>query len=390
MYRNVKVIRRYSEPFKLKILDEITTGKLKKTKKMKNIVKNLNRIKVVQLIVLLLFISTSCNNLDKSKEIENEENETVFNLAKEKEESNLLIEQELITDWSKYPIFPYLLDSKNDKTQWKPKYRYLDSIEVYKITYLSDGLKIRGYMVKPKKTGKYPCIIYNRGGNRDFGFLTGADGAITMGQIAKEGYVLIASQYRGNRGSEGKEEFGGKDVNDITILPEVLKEIEVADTRKIGMYGWSRGGMMTYIALTKTDKVKAAVVGGAVSDGFSAIEDRPEMEKNVLSELIPNYAENKFVELEKRSAIKWANKFPKDVPILMLHGSSDSRVKPEQSLNLALEFEKYRIPYRLIIFEGGDHEISEHGKEVNEQILNWFDKYLTNNEPLPNTEYHGR
>ena len=356
---------------------------------MKNIVKNLNRIKVVQLIILLLFISASCNNLDKSKEIENEENETVFNLAKEKEESNLLIEQELITDWSKYPIFPYLLDSKNDKTQWKPKYRYLDSIEVYKITYLSDGLKIRGYMVKPKKTGKYPCIIYNRGGNRDFGFLTGAD-AITMGQIAKEGYVLIASQYRGNRGSEGKEEFGGKDVNDITILPEVLKEIEVADTSKIGMYGWSRGGMMTYIALTKMKEIKAVVVGGAPSNTISLIEDRPEMEKNVLSELIPNYAENKFVELEKRSAIKWANKFPKDVPILMLHGSSDSRVKPEQSLNLALEFEKYRIPYRLIIFEGGDHGISEHGKEVNEQVLNWFDKYLKNNEPLPNTEYHGR
>lgn len=53
---------------------------------MKNAIKNLNRIKVLQLIILLLFISASCNNLDKSEKNKNQENETVFNLAKEKEE----------------------------------------------------------------------------------------------------------------------------------------------------------------------------------------------------------------------------------------------------------------------------------------------------------------
>jgi dipeptidyl aminopeptidase/acylaminoacyl peptidase len=202
--------------------------------------------------------------------------------------------------------------------------------------------------------------------------------------------VVIASQYRGNGGSEGQEEFGGKDVNDITILPEVLKEIEDADTNSIGMYGWSRGGMMTYIALTKTDKIKAAIVGGAVSDNYFSVADRPEMETGVLAELIPNYYSNKDLELEKRSAIKWADKFPKNVPILILHGNADWRVKPEQSLTLALEFEKYRIPYRLIMFEGSDHGISEHKNEVNEQVINWFDRYLKNDEPLPNMEYHGK
>ncbi|MBD0823021.1 alpha/beta hydrolase family protein [Aestuariibaculum marinum] len=308
----------------------------------------------------------------------------------EAQDTKRLLRQELISDLSETPIYARLTENVNGQIEWKGNYKYLDSIEIYRITYLSDGLKINGLMVKPKKNGKYPCVIYNRGGNREFGSLKMAHGAITLGQIAKEGYVVIASQYRGNGGSEGQEEFGGKDVNDITILPEVLKEIEVADTNRIGMYGWSRGGMMTYIALTKMDKIKAAVVGGAVSNSFSTVEDRPEMETNVLSELIPNYTDNKDAELEKRSAIKWADKFPKDVPILMLHGTSDWRVKPEQSLNLALEFEKYRIPYRLIMFEGGDHGISEHKDEVNEQVLKWFDKYLKNDEPLPDMAYHGR
>jgi len=306
------------------------------------------------------------------------------------QEKKLLVNQRLISDLSETPVYPRLTEEINGERVWKEKFKYLDSIDIYGITYLSDGLKINGLMVKPKKKGKYPSIIYNRGGNRDFGALLIAHGAITLSQIAKEGYVVIASQYRGNAGSEGTEEFGGKDVNDITILTEVLKEIEDANSENIGMYGWSRGGMMTYIALTKTDKIKTVVVGGAVSDCFSTIEDRPEMGTNVMAELIPNYNTNKEIELEKRSAIKWADKFPKDVPILLLHGSSDWRVKPEQSLNLALEFEKYKVPYRLIMFEGGDHGISEHKTEVNEEVINWFNRYLKNNEPLPNTEYHGR
>lgn len=305
------------------------------------------------------------------------------------QETKLLLRQELISDLSNTPIYSRLTENVNGRIEWKDNFKYLDSIEIYGITYLSDGLKIKGLLVKPKKKGKYPCIIYNRGGNRDFGSLKIAHGAITLGQIAKEGYVVIASQYRGNAGGEGKEEFGGNDVNDVTILPKVLKEIESADTTKIGMYGWSRGGMMTYIALTKMKEIKAAVVGGALSDCFSNIIDRPKIETTVMAELIPDYSENKELELEKRSAIKWVDKFPKDVPILLLHGNSDRRVKPEQSLNLALKFEKNRIPYRLMIFEGGDHGISEHKKEVNEQVMMWFNRYLKNNEPLPNMEYHG-
>ncbi|MCK0126928.1 prolyl oligopeptidase family serine peptidase [Gelidibacter sp. F2691] len=306
------------------------------------------------------------------------------------QETKLLLRQELISDLSEFPIYPRLTEEVNGQIEWKENFKYLDSIEIYGITYLSDGLKVNGLLVKPKKKGKYPAIIFNRGGNRNFGALVIAHGAITLGEIAKEGYVVIASQYSGNGGSEGIEEFGGKDVNDITILPEVLKEVESADTNRIGMYGWSRGGMMTYIALTKTDKIKAAVVGGGVSDLARSIEDRPEMETKVLSELIPNYEGNKEAELEKRSAIKWVDNFPKDVPILMLHGTADWRVKPEQSLKLALEFQKHRIPYRLIMFEGGDHGISEHKEEVKEEVINWFDRYLKNNEQLPNMEYHGR
>lgn len=300
----------------------------------------------------------------------------------------LLINNRSISDLFNMRMYQRLTKEVDGEIVWKEKYKYIDSVDISKITYLSDGLKINGFVVKPKKHGKYPCVIYNRGGNRDFGALNPSFVAFYLGRIAKEGYVVIASQYRGNEGSEGQEEFGGDDVNDVTILTEVLKEMKMADTSKIGMYGWSRGGMMTYMALTKTNKVKVAVVGGARSD-LTTI-DRKGMESGVYMELIPDYENNKESELKKRSAIHWVEQFPKNVPILLLHGNSDWRVKSSNSLRLALEFEKHRIPYRLKIFEGADHGITEFKKEVNDEVIAWFDKYLKNGEPLPNMEYHGK
>ncbi|QNR25357.1 alpha/beta hydrolase family protein [Croceimicrobium hydrocarbonivorans] len=303
---------------------------------------------------------------------------------------NILLESRLIEDLSKTPIYSRLSETIDGQTQWKKEYQYLDSIEIYSISYLSDGLKINGLMVKPKAEGKYPCIIYNRGGNRNTGSLKIAHGATLLGQMASKGYVVIASQYRGSGGSEGQEEFGGADVNDVLILPRVLQEIPAADTSAIGLFGWSRGGMMTYRALSEGMKVKAAVVGGALADMPANIEDRPEMEKGVLAELVPNYEANKEAELQKRSAVSWPEKFPKDVPILLLHGNADWRVKADQSLKLALLLDQERVPYRLMIFEGGDHGISEFREEVSDEVIAWFDRFLKDGEALPNMKYHGR
>lgn len=301
---------------------------------------------------------------------------------------NLLLSKKTITDFSPYPFYHQIINSED--SSYIKKYSYLDSILVSNINYKSDTLNVKGFLIEPKKEGKHPVIIFNRGGNRDFSALTIGRVALNLGRLASKGYVVLASQYRGNAGGEGAEEFGGADVNDILALIKLVDEIASADNKRIGMYGWSRGGMMTYLALTKSDRIKAAVVGGAVSDLEKIIKDRPEMETEVIAQIVPNYYVNKKSVLESRSAVKWANSFPKNVPLLMLHGNADWRVKPEHSLNLALEFEKYRIPYRLIMFEGADHGINEYKQEVRDHVLQWFEKYLKHNSPLPVMEYHGR
>jgi len=102
---------------------------------------------------------------------------------------------------------------------------------------------------------------------------------------------------------------------------------------------------------------------------------------------MPDYENNKEEELKKRSAVYFADQFPKDVPILMLHGNADWRVKSTESLRLALEFEKHRIPYRLKIFEGAGHGIREFREEKDQEVVDWFTRFLKNDEAIPSMAF---
>lgn len=264
-----------------------------------------------------------------------------------------------------------------------------EKVAVEDITYVSDGLKIKGFLITPKAgEGKLPCIIWARGGNRDFGAVTPMVATRMLASIAARGYVVVASQYRGGGGSEGADEFGGAEVNDILSLFPLLEKEPRADATRVGLYGWSRGGMMTYLVLAKTDRIRAAVIGGGLSDAFDAVEKRPEM-LNVFSALAPNWNENKDAALVSRSAIRWAEKLNKTTPILLMHGTSDWRVDPGQSMRMASKLIELKHPVRLILFEGGDHGLSEWRAERTAAAMEFFDRYVRDGKKWPSTEPHG-
>ena len=53
-----------------------------------------------------------------------------------------------------------------------PDATYLSDVEIEEITYWSDGLRVKGYLARPKARGSYPGVIVARGGNREFGAIT--------------------------------------------------------------------------------------------------------------------------------------------------------------------------------------------------------------------------
>jgi dipeptidyl aminopeptidase/acylaminoacyl peptidase len=265
----------------------------------------------------------------------------------------------------------------------------LNRIDLKAITYLSDGLKVKGYLAMPKSGANFPCVIYNRGGSiQPVAKLTDVQAAYKLGRLASYGYLAIASQYRGAAGEEGKDEMGGADVSDVLNLLPLLESVPQADATRIGMYGRSRGGMMTYLALTKSDRITAAIVDAGMADLLDSSRRRPEMEE-MFSMLIPNYASNKEAALTARSAVRWPEKLNKKTPILLLHGSADWRVHPTQALTMATKLYECKHPARFVFFEGGDHGLHEHRDEVNRLVKDWLDRYVRDKRPWPSLEPHG-
>ncbi|MBS4034781.1 MAG: S9 family peptidase [Ignavibacterium sp.] len=251
-----------------------------------------------------------------------------------------------------------------------------------KITYESDGLKVKGYISYPNDDSKkYPSIIWCRGGIGNAGVIDKFTARGIYGQLASWGYCVFASQYRGNDGGEGKDEFGGGDLNDILNLIPLAEEIPQANKNIWGIEGWSRGGMMTYLTLTRSDIFKAAVVLGGIANLRCNSEESRFMRK-LYEQTMGKYGEKDFnAKCESRSIVNFPEKLSKTTPLLIIHGNEDDRVLPHDSIDLSYKLLDLKIPFRLVMLEGGDHFMKKHRKEVDYMRKNWFEKKLKKPHP---------
>lgn len=271
-------------------------------------------------------------------------------------------------------IIPNINQEKMIRSGWGDA--VLENTIVEKITYLSDGLKVKAYIAYPKdQTKKYPCVIWCRGGYKNTGAIDEFNAAGIFGQIASWGYAVFAPQYRGCTGSEGIDEFGGSDLNDILNIIPLADEIECADKNIWGIEGWSRGGMMTYLILTRTNVFKTAIVSGGITK--INCNDPGNLFMKHLYESHPGASDEIIRQkCSERSIINFPEKLSQSTPILLLHGTADERVPVENSIELSDKLKKLNYPYELLLFENGDHFLRSYRKEVSEKREEWFKKFL--------------
>lgn len=264
----------------------------------------------------------------------------------------------------------------------------LERVAISQVIYDSGGIPVIGFLFAPNAPGPHPAVIYNRGGYGDFGMLAPNLEFLQLADLAAEGFVVAASQYRGTAGAPGHDEFGGEDVEDVLSLIDVLDQLDSVDAERIGMMGHSRGGLMTYLALTRTDRIRAAVVLAGPTDLRAGLEVRPEMMR-VYAQAIGQQGPELDAALDARSAINLVDRFPQSAPLLILHGTADWRVSPTDSLRLSERLLAGRVPFRLVMLEGGDHSLSEFDMDVQIMVRDWFNRYLAPDATLPDVAPHG-
>lgn len=237
----------------------------------------------------------------------------------------------------------------------------------YRFFYQGDDLKIEAFISAPidllgKK--KSPCLIYNHGGNREYGALENVETTFYAYQFHT---ICVATNYRGCGSSQGTDAFGGDDVRDVIHLIDLCQKLDYVDTNQINMLGVSRGGMMTYETLREDKRIHKAVVVAGVADCSMSYEERSDMQP-LLKELIGGTPKQLPEEYEKRSAVAWADQI--NTPLLIFHTTGDDKVSVKQADKLVEQLKKYQKDYEYVTFDSNVH--GDLRKTDVEKIRKWL------------------
>jgi dipeptidyl aminopeptidase/acylaminoacyl peptidase len=262
-----------------------------------------------------------------------------------------------------------------------------EEIEAADFEYIVSGKKYNGFYARLKNLSqeeRHPVAILNRGGLGAFGTIDAKhifSGFATS--IIKAGYIVIGSQRMGFADDGAPDMLGGEDFQSVLKLKDFIDKDDMADSMRIGLYCASHGAIATFRLLSEVDWIQAAVVISGSLDLVTP-SDRQDIEREYERIFGPSKDER-----EKRSAMCWPEKLVKNVPILLMYGTSDWRVDPRPSLHFSEKLINLKVPHRLVMFEGNDHFLMESWQESRAMAVAWLDRFVRNGESAPNMEPHG-
>lgn len=197
--------------------------------------------------------------------------------------------------------------------------------------------------------------------------------------FAANGYSTIMVNPRGSsgRGEDFKKalfaEWGVKDFADVMAGVDEAVELGLADEDRLGVGGWSYGGILTNYVITKTDRFKSAV-SGASEVNYTA-----------------NYGHDIYQrEWEIELGLPWETQEAWDAispfwdaakivtPTLFLVGEKDWNVPALNSEQFYLALKRLGIDTKLVVYPGEDHSIDRPSfvDDRYERFIAWYDRYL--------------
>ena len=252
--------------------------------------------------------------------------------------------------------------------------------EVENIHFLSrDGTQIEGFLFTPpdyEPGRRYPTLLRIHGGpvsQYDFAFNFEAQ------LFAAQGYAVVLTNPRGSSGYGQDfslaiwQDWGNKDYEDVMAGVDHVIERGIADPDRLGVGGWSYGGILTNYVITKTDRFKAAITGAS----------------EVL--YVANYGHDHYQrQWEAELGLPWENRelwerispfnYVENIvtPTLIMGGEKDWNVPILNSEQLYQALRRLGRETQLIVYPGEHHGIRRPSfqKDRYERYLAWYDRYV--------------
>lgn len=243
-----------------------------------------------------------------------------------------------------------------------------------------DGQEVGALLVKPHgfdPAKRYPLLLRIHGGPN------GQDQhlyALERELFAAQGYLVLAVNYRGSsgRGQAWKKaifaDWGNKEVQDLLAGVDHVLSLGFADPARLGIGGWSYGGILTNYAIATTTRFKAATSGAGSSLQTSM------------------YGTDQYIyQYENELGAPWKNPrlwekvsypfYKADritTPTQFLGGEKDFNVPIAGSEQMYQALRSLGVPTQLVVYPGEFHGISRPSfvKDRYERYLGWYAQHL--------------
>ncbi len=244
----------------------------------------------------------------------------------------------------------------------------------------SNGAEIEGWIYTPPDwdgRSRLPTLLRIHGGpNGMYGVGFNFDAQL----FAANGYAVVMSNPRGSSGygnAHGMalwQKWGEPDVDDVMAAVSEAVELGIADEDRLGVGGWSYGGILTnYLITRRPDVFKGAVTGAS------------------MALLVANFGHDHYqLGNEREWGLPWENREmwerlspfndvdKVETPTLVMGGEKDWNVPIQNSEQLYQALRRRGVPTELVVYPGQPHGIGvpSYQRDRWERYLAWYDKWV--------------
>lgn len=272
-----------------------------------------------------------------------------------------------------------------NQNAWLADYA-LGSTEVITWKSSKDGMEIDGIVTKPVDFAaghKYPTLLNPHGGPTAASLLGFNPGEQIM---ASNGYVVLEPNFRGSTGrgeafaTANQNDWGGGDYRDDMSGVDAVIARGWADPARLGAFGWSYGGFMTFWIDTQTDRFKAISPGAGLPDLYS-MYSQTDIHRYLRVFFNMKSPWDNFQEYWDHSPMKYVANVK--TPTMILHGQADTRVPIPQAQEFFRALTERHVPVEFVTYPRENHGFTEprHIQDRYQRYLVFFGKYL-NNPPV--------
>jgi dipeptidyl-peptidase-4 len=248
----------------------------------------------------------------------------------------------------------------NESNKLKTK---LDEYAIGKAEFIrvpnSKGDTLNGWMLKPadfEPNKKYPVLFCNYGGPGSQQ-VANRFGAVSMWHqlLAERGFIIVSVDNTGTgfRGEEFKKktylQLGKYEIEDQIDAAKYLGTMPFVDKNNIGHWGWSYGGFMSALAITKGNEQFSAAVSVAPVTNWRFYD-------NIYTERYMRTPQENAKGYDDNSPINFTDKIKGKY--LLIHGTADDNVHFQNSVQMIKALVKSNIDFESAYYPDKNHGIS--------------------------------